>query len=327
MKVMPSPCVTIVEIASAGSGTAAVPSIWQIAHTRRSPPKRTSVKSCGVVVYETEKPHSHWFHTERQQIQAYLDARFPGFHNILVNADEAHRRIVVASYSDRYPVVYSLLRIVDGALELEILANTRPIDPELLAEMQPISFTARDGTLLQGYLTVPPWGKGEVLPLILHPHGGPWRRDSWGYNPVVQFLASRGLAVLQVNFRSSSGYGYAFLHAGDKRWGTDMQDDLVDAVMWAVDEGITERGRIGIYGTSYGGYATMAQLVLHPELYQFGITGVGPVDLIGLINWRRKWKQERAYHFYTRTIGDPETEGALLRRHSPINFIERCRTR
>ena len=229
----------------------------------------------------------------------------------------------MASYSDRHPVVYSLLSIIDGALELEILANNRKIDPAQLAEMKPISLSARDGTLLHGYLTIPPGKRGGALPLILHPHGGPWERDSWGYDPMVQFLASRGFAVMQVNFRSSAGYGYAFLHAGDKRWGTEMQDDLVDAVMWAVDAGITELGRIGIYGASYGGYAAMAQLVLHPDLYEFGIIGVGPVDLIGLINWRRKWKQESVYQFYTRTIGDPKTEGELLRRHSPINFVER----
>ena len=275
------------------------------------------------VYYETEKPEVFWFDEEKRIIQAYLERKFPGFHSRVVNTSDDHTKMVVASYSDRHPVVYSLLSIDKGELNLEILADNRVIETSMLGEMRPIRFEARDGTPLHGYLTLPTDQEPRNLPLIVHPHGGPWVRDSWGYNPVVQFLANRGFAVLQIDFRSSLGYGWAFLHAGDKLWGSNMQTDLVDGVKWATERGIADPNSIGIYGSSYGGYAALAQLTKFPEIYKFGISAFGPVDLIELINWRRKWKQEMVYGFYCRTIGHPENDRDLLARFSPINYIER----
>ena len=275
------------------------------------------------VYYETDKRQSYWFHKEKQMIQQFLDEKFPELINLIINTNDDHSRLIIASYSDRHPVIYSLLSIKEGALDFEILADNRVIEPTLLSEVKPIQFEARDGITLHGYLTLPNKKKLKNLPLIVHPHGGPWVRDSWGFDPEVQFLASRGFAILQVNFRSSSGYGREFLHAGDKRWGTTMQTDLIDGINWLVDQGIADRNRIGIYGSSYGGYATMAQMVFYPELYQFGITAFGPIDLVSLINWRKKWKQKVAYAFYTRTIGDPKDDKEMLNAYSPINFLDR----
>ncbi len=274
------------------------------------------------VYYETEKPRAHWFDEEKRMIQSYLEAKFPGLHSVVVTANRDHSKLIVASYSDRHPVVYSMLTIRKGELELEVLARNKGIELGLLAPQRPIEFTARDGLVLHGYLTIPT-KRLVPHPLIVYPHGGPWVRDSWGYDPVVQFLASRGFAVFQINFRSSNGYGRDFLHAGDKQWGTTMQNDIIDGVKWAIGEGYADWERIGIMGSSYGGYAVLAQLVLHPEVYRFGISIAAPGNLVELINWRRKWKQEAVYTYYTKTIGDPKTERSLLERYSPVNFVQR----
>lgn len=138
------------------------------------------------------------------------------------------------------------------------------------AEMQPVQLEARDGLQLHGYLTLPP-GYEQPGPLVLLVHGGPTGRDQWGYSPVVQWLASRGYACLQVNFRGSTGYGKRFQAAGDRQWGAAMQDDLSDAVAWAAGQGIADPARVGIMGVSYGGYAVLAGLTLTPELYAAGV--------------------------------------------------------
>ena len=275
------------------------------------------------VYYETERPQVYWFHEEKRMIQSFLDAKFPGLHSLIVSANRDHSKLIVASYSDRYPAFYSMLSIIEGELELEILVQNESIAPSLLAEQNPIEFTTRDGLALQGYLTIPRGEPSAPHPLIVYPHGGPWLRDSWGYDPVVQFLANRGFAVLQINFRSSLGYGRDLLHAGNKNWGTTMQNDIIDGVNWAIGQRRVDPERIGIMGGSYGGYAALIQLVFNPEVYRFGIILVAPTDLVDLINWRKKWKQEAAYTFYTKTIGDPKTEHSMLERFSPINFVER----
>ena len=139
-----------------------------------------------------------------------------------------------------------------------------------LAEMKPITYQARDGLTIHGYLTLPRGG-GKNLPLIVNPHGGPWARDVWGYDPEVQFLANRGYAVLQVNFRGSTGYGRTFWEASFKEWGRTMQDDVTDGVKYAIAQGIADPKRIAIYGGSYGGYCTLAGLAFTPELYACGV--------------------------------------------------------
>lgn len=275
------------------------------------------------VYFETDKFQSYWFHEEKKMIQEFLDKKFPGLISVITNVSDDHSRLVIASYSDRHPIIYSLLSITEGRLEFEILADNGIIEPTRLSEVKPIVFKARDGVTLHGYLTLPNNKKHKDLPMIVHPHGGPWLRDSWRYNPEVQFLASRGFVVLQINFRSSQSYGRKFLHAGDKLWGTKMQTDLVDGINWILDQGLVDRKRIGIYGSSYGGYATMAQLVFYPELYQFGITAFGPIDLISLINWRKKLRQKIAYAYYTKTIGDPRVDKEMLNAYSPINYLNR----
>ncbi len=170
--------------------------------------------------------------------------------------------------------------------ELTRLYRSRPDLPsQHLAEMQAIEYEARDGLTIPAYLTLPTGVEPENLPVVVYPHGGPWARDTWGYNAFAQFLANRGYAVLQPNFRGSTGYGKEFLNAGNEAWGTGaMQHDITDGVQHLVDQGIADPERVGIYGISYGGYATLAGLTFTPERYAAGVSYVGPSNLITLLN-------------------------------------------
>ncbi len=154
------------------------------------------------------------------------------------------------------------------------------LEPAQLQPMQPISYTARDGLIIHGYLTLPAGAAGHRVPLIMHPHGGPYGiRDDWGFDPEVQFLANRGYAVLQPNYRGSGGYGLDFLTAGRHEWGGKMQDDLTDGVKWAIAQGYADPARVAILGGSYGGYAALAGVTFTPELYRCAVNYVGVSDL------------------------------------------------
>ena len=167
---------------------------------------------------------------------------------------------------------------------LTLLADLAPwLDPNEMADMHPISYESRDGLTIHGYLTLPKNKVAENLPLIVIPHGGPWARDVWGFNPEVQLLANRGYAVLQVNFRSSTGYGKEFLDAGNKQWGLKIQDDITDGVQWAIDQGIADPEKIGIYGASFGGYATLAGITFTPDLYAAAVDYVGVSNIFTLL--------------------------------------------
>ena len=160
--------------------------------------------------------------------------------------------------------------------------------PYTFAPMEDVRIEARDGLELVGYLTRA--DSEKPTPLVLLVHGGPWARDFWGFNPAVQWLANRGYAVLQVNYRGSSGYSKTFLHKGDKQWGVgDMQHDLSDAVAWAVREGVALEDKVCIYGGSYGGYACLAGLTFTPDLYACGVDIVGPSNIKTLLDSIPPW--------------------------------------
>src|SRR5262249_26792653 len=152
-----------------------------------------------------------------------------------------------------------------------------------LAPMKPISFQSRDGLSIHGYLTLPLGLPPKNLPLVLNVHGGPWHRDTWGYHPEAQWLANPGYACLQVNFRGSTGYGKNFLNAGNREWGRNMQNDLTDAVKWAVNQGYADPKRLAIYGGSYGGYAALAGATFTPDLFTCAIAIVGPSNLMTFV--------------------------------------------
>lgn len=209
--------------------------------------------------------------------------------------------------------------------EVELLYNSNPDLPtEHLATMKPVRYKARDGLEIPAYLTLPKGIPSKNLPTVLFIHGGPWARDYWGYNPVAQFLANRGYAVLQPNFRGSTGYGKKFLNAGNKEWGRGaMQHDISDAVKWLIEEGIADPEKIAISGGSYGGYATLAGLAFTPELYAAGFDIVGPSNIITLLNsippyWA---PMKKIFDVRVGDMDDPE-ELKMLEEQSPLNYAE-----
>ncbi len=193
-----------------------------------------------------------------------------------------NRRWLVEDAVDNGPIAY--YDYDRDRAEARLLFHHRPeLLDFTLASMTPVQFPSRDGLTLHGYLTLPVAWKGPG-PLVLHVHGGPWTRDSWGYHGEAQWLANRGYAFLQVNYRGSTGYGKAFLNAGNREWGGAMQNDLSDAVAWAVRQGIADPSRVVIYGGSYGGYATLCGMTFTPALYAGGVSLVGPSSLETFLN-------------------------------------------
>jgi dipeptidyl aminopeptidase/acylaminoacyl peptidase len=210
--------------------------------------------------------------------------------------------------------------------EAEFLFRPRPwLKSEQLAAVRPISFQARDGLTVRGYVTAPTGVEPRDLPTVLLVHGGPWARDNWGYQPEAQMLANRGYAVLQINYRGSTGFGKEFYNAAVHEFAGKMHDDLIDGVLWAIDQGIADPDRVGIYGGSFGGYATLVGLTFTPEVFACGVDYVGPSSLITLIeSFPPYWRPFLEGTFY-RFVGDPavEAEREDMRKRSPLFQVDR----
>lgn len=227
---------------------------------------------------------------------------------------------LVGVYGDVDPGSVYLFDAAKGSATL--LYQARPELPTSdLAPMKPVTFTARDGLRIHAYLTLPVGAGEKNLPVVMYLHGGPWARDRWGYEPYAQFLANRGYAVMQVNFRGSTGYGKKYLNAGNHEWGTGaMQHDVTDAVQWLIAQGIADPKRVGIFGGSYGGYTTLAGVTFTPDLYACGVPYVAPSNLVTLIeSFPEYWKPFLEGSFYRR-VGNPanETERQDLIARSPL---------
>ncbi len=204
----------------------------------------------------------------------------------------------------------------------ELLYRSRPDLPsEQLAPMKPVTYTARDGMTIHAYLVTPKGGPANDLPTVIMPHGGPWGRDFWGYSSMAQFLANRGYAVFMPNFRGSTGYGKQYLNAGNKQWGTGfMQHDLTDGVQYLVKEKIADPKRVGIFGGSYGGYATLAGVAFTPDLYAAGVSYVGPSNIITLLKTIPPYwaPMKRTFAIRVGDIENPE-DVKMLEEQSPLN--------
>jgi len=275
-------------------------------------------------VYTTDRPRWHPLDPAWGTSISGVEAALPGRLVQFVSRSQDESLAVVHAGSDQAPGTYYLLDRAKG--KMEWLADVADwIDPDQMAPTRYVSIAARDGVQLHGLLTLPRGSNGGPRAMILYVHGGPFGiRDVWGFDPRVQFLANRGYAVLQVNFRGSGGYGRQFLEAGYRQWGRAMQDDLSDAVDWAVKQGVADRARIGIFGASYGGYAAMAGLALTPDQYRCGINLVGPTDIELLFDTLpRAWL--RFVPRMRRTIGDPDSEGDYLDAVSPLKLAARIR--
>lgn len=232
------------------------------------------------IAWESDKGRIEWLDEKWKTLTATLKAGFKDQSVSIVQISRDEKRFLFSVYSDRNPGIYYLGDLRGKGLQVQPITAVRPaLKAEQMRPMEVINYTARDGLKIEGYLTRPANPENKKLPLIVLPHGGPWARDSWGFDGEVQFLANRGYAVLQMNFRSSTGYGRAFMDAGDREWGAKMQNDITDGVKWAVAQGIADPARVGIMGASYGGYAALAGVTFTPELYRVGINYVGVADL------------------------------------------------
>ncbi len=224
---------------------------------------------------------------------------------------------IVAYQRDDGPVRYH--RYDRDHQQLTFLLENRPaLSSYELAQMEPIRLMARDGLELHGYLTTPPDVEPRGLPTVLLVHGGPWHRDAWGYDGEVQWLANRGYAVLQINFRGSTGYGKDVVNAGDREWGAKMHDDLLDAVDWAVEQGYADPDRVAIYGGSYGGYAALVGATFTPDRFACAVDLVGPSNLKTLIESVPPYWEPMVVQFHNR-IGHPEHDEDLLWERSPLS--------
>ena len=239
---------------------------------------------------------------------------------VITGMNDDENKFIIRTYSDRSLGSYYLYDIAGD--KISKLADVSPwLDENELAEMKPIEYKSRDGLTIHGYLTLPKGIDLKNLPIVVNPHGGPWYRDRWTFNPEVQFFANRGYGVLQMNFRGSTGYGRKFWEISFKEWGKKMQDDISDGVKWLINEGIADPKRIAIYGASYGGYATLSGLTFTPELYTAGVDYVGVSNLFTFMNTIPPyWKPY--LDMMHEMVGDPEKDSLLLAEVSPVFHAE-----
>ncbi len=276
------------------------------------------------VMYSDWKSQHQVVDAATAAIYADLEKKLPGYDIGLQSVTKDETRLVVAAYNDRTQgarYIYDVTR--------KTLTKLGDIQPGLaeadMAVMKPIQYTARDGLTINGYLTLPVGVEPKNLPVVVNPHGGPWARDIWGFNPEVQFLANRGYAVLQMNFRGSTGYGRKFWEASFGQWGRSMQDDITDGVEMLKKQGIADPKRIAIYGGSYGGYATLAGVTFTPDLYAAAVDYVGVSNLLSFMNTIPPYWESARKQLYE-MVGNPETQKAMLEAESPVNFVDRIRT-
>jgi dipeptidyl aminopeptidase/acylaminoacyl peptidase len=271
------------------------------------------------IQYLAERPEVFWFDTDYKRMQTDLDRTLTNSLNLPVSMSEDGSRAVCLAASDRTPGAYFLLDNTTHRLQkLFDLADW--IEPAQMAPMRSIKYSARDGLLVHGYITVPPGRSAAAVPMVVYVHGGPMLRDVWGFDPVVQFLANRGYAVLQVNFRGSCGFGRDFLEAGFKEWGLKQQDDITDGVKWAIEQGIADPKRVGILGASYGGFAALTGLIRTPELYRCGVSLAGVADIPSILKALPDLQLLRTLS--ADAIGDAKEDKAWLKDISPVNHAE-----
>ncbi|CDA94534.1 peptidase [Prevotella sp. CAG:1320] len=268
----------------------------------------------------------HYFDKDEEEIRKKLEAQLPGYNVGVTSMSKDENIRMIYAGNDRTYGTYYLYNVKEN--KLTKVADIAPwIKEEEMCAMNPITYTSRDGLTIEGYLTLPKgytMENAKNLPVVVNPHGGPWIRDSWGYNPEVQFLASRGYAVLQMNFRASTGYGRKFTELGYKQWGQTMQNDITDGVKWLIKEGIADPKRVAIYGASYGGYATLAGVTFTPDLYACAVDYVGVSNLLSFMNTIPPyWKP--LLDMMHEMIGDPETDKEMMEKYSPVFHVDQIK--
>ncbi len=293
-----------------------------------------------VVIHPTEKRVQAAAFTYERKVWQILDQSIAGDWATLRTIATGDVEVVSRTLDDRYWIVAYIMD--DGPVRYYrydrtgqkaqfLFTNREQLEGLPLAKMHPIVIRSRDGLNLVSYYTLPPGSDsdgnarpGEPLPTVLVVHGGPWARDTWGYNPWHQWLANRGYAVLSVNFRGSTGFGKLHINASTSEWGAKMHDDLIDAVRWAIEHGITDPQRVAIMGGSYGGYAALVGMTFTPETFACGIDIVGPSNLVTLLESIPPYWQPQV-DLWTTRVGDHRTEAgrAFLTKRSPLTSVHR----
>ncbi|MFM0739216.1 S9 family peptidase [Paraburkholderia xenovorans] len=281
--------------------------------------------------YVDDRVHRKFFDEWARSLFEDLTRQLPGQEVTVTSITRDETRAIVHASSDLSPGSTYTYDI--ASRRLSKLIDLMPwLDPADMAHMEPISFVARDGLHINGYLTLPVGvERGQKLerplPLVVNPHGGPWARDLWGFNSEAQLLANRGYAVLQLNFRGSTGYGRAFWEASFGQWGKSMQNDIDDGIDWLVAQGLVDPARVGIYGASYGGYAVLAGVTFTPERYAAAVDYVGVSNLFTLLESLPPYWKPMIDMMYE-MIGNPQTEAGKQALHdaSPLFFADRIVT-
>ena len=275
------------------------------------------------VSYTVAKNEMIFFDKWREEIQQQLEKKLPGYEVVITSFSKDEAEAVVVTYSDKSRGTYYHYEVNKN--KLTELGKVSPwLNEKNMSEMKPIKYKSRDGLTINGYLTLPKGTNGKNLPVVVNPHGGPWARDNWGYKSEIQFLANRGFAVFQMNFRGSTGYGREFWEKSFKEWGKSMQDDITDGVNWLIDEEIADPDRIAIYGASYGGYATLAGLAFTPDLYACGVDYVGVSSLFTFMeSMPPYWELYRSMMY--EMVGHPEKDKKLLASASPLLHIDKIK--
>jgi dipeptidyl aminopeptidase/acylaminoacyl peptidase len=284
----------------------------------------------GIVVHPTKREiQAVSFYKDKQELQILDQSIAEDFEDLgkfrpgefsITSRNLADTTWLVAYMTDDGPVYYYAFDRASKTFTF-LFSNQPKLEGLPLSSMEPISYTARDGLTIHSYLTKPV-GVSTPVPTVLLVHGGPWARDNWGYDSEAQWLANRGYAVLQINFRGSTGYGKAFLNAGNREWAAKMHDDLLDGVNWLVETGIAQPDKIAIMGGSYGGYAALVALTFSPDVFACAVDIVGPSNLITLLQSIPPYWEPLKANMYHR-VGNLETEPEFLKSISPLFFVDR----
>jgi dipeptidyl aminopeptidase/acylaminoacyl peptidase len=273
------------------------------------------------VHYQQDKGHSVFFDDDLAKIYQDLSAEFSDSVVQIIDFSSSRKQVIFYTYADRDPGKYYYYDAVQNVTQF-IGSNMGNLSRSKLAKTEPISFSSDEQTI-HGYITLPNGGnKDQSWPMVVMPHGGPYLRDIWAYDHYLQFLANRGFAVLQVNFRSSTGYGLKHYQAGIKQYGAAPIDDLIQGVHWSIKNYPIDEHNICVFGASYGGYAALTALTMDNKLFKCGVVMSGFGDLEKLLN---DDKDEDFYDFEVLMMGDPDTEKAIVRANSPIYDIEKLK--
>lgn len=265
--------------------------------------------------WEDSKPHKYFLNDSAKKIYSDLKDKLKGGVIKFIERDTAEAKYIISTYTDRNPGTFYLYEPAGG--KLTQLSNINGLQPDELCAMKPIAFKASDGLLINGYLTLPLGNKQEDLPVVVMPHDGPWGRNYWGYNAEVQFLANRGYAVFQVNYRGSTGYGKAFHSAGFKQVGGKIQSDVSDGVQWLINQKIADPKKIAIMGARFGGFSALYGLSFHPQLYNCAVVQFGLINFFTYLKDVPPFFKPRLQMTYE-MVGNPETDANQFRAISPV---------